>query len=148
MRWTGAFLIVLAILSLGCARDDWTTRDLTLVDVSGTWEGPFQFQGSAVRNVERTTRWVLQQKGGKVRGEAQALDGASIGSIEGLVNGEVFSWRLTGSFLSIPGGGSPSKSYDGETTITIDEMSGRADGPNCPCTVLLRRVGTQATKEK
>src|SRR6516165_2895547 len=40
MRWTRAFLIVLALFSLGCVRGDWT-ETLTLVDVTGTWEGRF-----------------------------------------------------------------------------------------------------------
>ena len=67
MRWTGRFLVVLALLSLGCARGDWTTETLTLVDVTGTWEGPIRFGvGSGVGGYERTTRWVLQQTGQKV----------------------------------------------------------------------------------
>jgi hypothetical protein len=56
--------------------------------------------------------------------------------IEGLINGEVLSWRLTGQFFRW----APGTSYRGEATITLDEMSGRADGPNCPCIVLLRRA--------
>jgi len=40
MRWTRRFLVVLALLSLGCARGDWTTETLTQVDVTGTWEEP------------------------------------------------------------------------------------------------------------
>jgi hypothetical protein len=67
LRWTGLLLIVLALV--GCARGDWINETLTLVDVTGTWEGAFQFQGMT-RGLERNTRWVLQQKGGKVRGEA------------------------------------------------------------------------------
>jgi len=65
MRWTGRFLIVLTFFNLGCARGDWTTEALTLVDITGTWEGIFKLQG----RIERTARWVLQQKGGKVKGE-------------------------------------------------------------------------------
>src|SRR5262245_47721765 len=84
MRWTGRFLIVLTFFSLGCARGDWTTETLTLVDVTGTWEGIFKLRG----RIERTARWVLQQKGGKVKGEAQVPDGAPLASIEGLVNGD------------------------------------------------------------
>src|SRR5262244_3490604 len=97
LRFTGRLLIVLALLLVGCARGDWTTETLTLVDVTGTWEGVFKFQGFA--GAERSTRWMLQQKGGKVRGEAQGLDGARVAPIEGLVNGEVFSWQLTGQFF-------------------------------------------------
>jgi len=43
MRWTRHFLIVLTLLSLGCARGDWTTETLTLVDVTGAWEGPVRW---------------------------------------------------------------------------------------------------------
>jgi hypothetical protein len=135
MRWTGPLVIVLALSSIGCARGDWTTETLTLVDVTGTWEGIVR-----TNNLERVTTWALRQKGGKVRGELQALDGAPRGSIEGVVNGEVFSWRLTGPFVQFPGGSAPIRSYRGEATISLDEMSGRADGPGCPCTVRLRRA--------
>jgi hypothetical protein len=145
LRWTGLLLIVLALF--GCARGDWINETLTLVDVTGTWEGAFQFQGMT-RGLERNTRWVLQQKGGKVRGEAQGPDGAPLASIEGLVNGEVFSWQLTGPFVLLPGGSASSRSYRGETTVNSDEMSGRADGQFCPCTVLLRRLGSEASGKK
>jgi hypothetical protein len=143
MRWTEKFLIVLALSSLGCARGDWISETLTLVDVTGTWEGPFRF-GQAPGSAERTTRWVLQQKGAKVRGEVQGPDGAPLGSVEGLVNGEVFSWNVTGPFISIYSGSVPSRSYHGEAAVNSDELNGRADGPACPCTLLLHRVGSGA----
>lgn len=139
MRWIGPLLIALALWVSGCARDDWTTKTLTLVDVTGTWEGVFKFS-EPTRGLERTTRWVLRQKGGRVTGEAEGLDGAQLAPIEGLVNGEVLSWQLTGQFFKWARG----RSYRGEATITLDEMSSRADGPNCPCTVLLRRAGDDA----
>jgi hypothetical protein len=146
MRWAGRFLIVLALLTLGCARGDWISETLTLVDVTGTWEGLFRVDGY---RIERTIRYVLQQKGEKVRGEVQGADGAPIASIEGLVNGEVFSWRLTGPFIVITGGGySSSRSYDGETPVINDELNGPVHGPGCPCTLLLRRMNTEAIKEK
>jgi len=110
------------------------------VDVTGTWEGAFKFHASAQVNLERTTRWVLRQQGGKVRGEAQGPDGAPMAFIEGLVNGEVLTWQLTGPFFRW----APGASYRGAATVTIDEMSGRADGPNCPCTVVLRRAGSDS----
>jgi hypothetical protein len=142
MRWTGQLLIVLALLIVGCARGDWIDKTLTLVDVTGTWEGVFKFS-EPTRGLERATRWVLRQNGGRVRGEAEGLHGAQLAPIEGLVNGEVLSWQLTGQFFRW----APGTSYRGEAMITIDEMSGRADGPNCPCTVLLRRAGSDV-KEK
>jgi hypothetical protein len=139
MRWTGLRLIVLAVSFVGCARGDWTTETLTLVDVTGTWEGVFR-----AANVERTTRWALQQKGGKVKGEVRATDGEPLGSIEGLINGELFSWQLTGQFIRFPVGNPPSRSYRGQATITIDEMTGRADGFGCPCIIRLRRAESDA----
>src|SRR5215470_19966792 len=98
MRLTGPLLIVLALSVVGCARGDWTTETLTLVDVTGTWEGVFKFS-EPPRGLERTTRWVLRQKGGRVRGEAEGLEGAQLATIEGQVNGEVLSWQLTGQFF-------------------------------------------------
>jgi len=142
MKWTGQLLIVLAVSVVGCARGDWTTETLTLVDVTGTWEGVFRTASN-----ERTTQWALQQKGGKVRGEVLGQDGTPVGSIEGLVNGEVFSWRATGAFLAIASGNAPTRSYRGELTVTIDEMTGRADGAYCPCTVRLRRAESDARRK-
>jgi hypothetical protein len=118
---------------------------LTLVDVAGTWEGPFRYGGAAGN--ERMTRWVLQQNGGKVRGEVQGADGAP-SAIEGVVNGEVFRWELTGPFIRFSRSSVVSGTYRGETTVNGDEMIGRADGYFCPCTFHLRRVDTQATREK
>src|SRR5215470_453651 len=110
MRWTRHFLIVLTLLSLGCARGDWTTRDLTLVDVSGTWDGSVRYLGMSGGSLEVQTRWVLQQKGGKVTGEVQGSSAA--GFIEGLVDGEVFRFKLNrmGKWTS-------SVSHDGEVTV-------------------------------
>src|SRR5215470_8774376 len=146
MRWTRAFLIVLTLLSLGCARGDWTTQTLTLVDVTGTWEGQFNF--FSPHRVERTTRWVLQQKGGKVKGQVLGTAGTPVGSVEGLIKGEAFTWQLIGPFIALPSGNSGSGRYLGEAMVNSDEISGRASGDGCPCTFVLRRVGTQATGEK
>jgi len=76
-RWIGQLLIVLALSSLGCARGDWTTETLTLADVTGMWEGMFILRGLS-SGYERSTRWILQQNGQKVRGEVQGPDQASI----------------------------------------------------------------------
>jgi len=144
-RWTGYLLIVLALSSLGCARGDWTSQTLTLVDVTGTWEGPYRFSLGGT-GFERTTRWVLQQTGAKVRGEVQGPDGAPLGSVEGLVNGEAFNWKMTA--IKLQWMNAPSRSYRGEAIVNSDELNGRADGMGCPCTFILRRVSTDAIKEK
>jgi len=148
MTWTRQLLIVLALLIVGCARGDWTTETLTLVDVSGTWEGRFRWAPGRAGGIavgERTITLVLQQKGQKARGDAQGLDGARLGTVEGLINGEVFSWRLTGALT--PGRDSPASAYRGVSTVDgSDELSGQADGPGCPCLFVMRRVGTKAIR--
>jgi len=148
MSWTGRLLIVLALLSLGCGRGDLTTETLTLVDVTGTWEGALLVRGASGGIYERTIRFVLQQNGPKVTGEVQGAGGEPIGSVEGRITGEVFNWQLTGPFVSNPQGSPPSQSYRGEANVNSDELSGTAIGLRCPCSFLLRRVGTQATNEK
>ena len=148
VRWTGRLLIVLALFSLGCAWGDWTTETLTLVDVTGMWEGPFVIRPSGGAGYERRIRWVLQQNGPKVTGRVEGLGGVPIGTIEGRVKGEVFGWRLTGAFVSTVLGRTPSQTYRGDATVNSDELSGRADGWGCPCTLLLRRVTTEAVREK
>ena len=147
MRWTRQFLIVLTLSSLGCARGDWTAETLTLVDVTGTWEGLFRF-AAVVSGRELPVRWVLRQNGAKVRGEVQGQDGAPIASIEGLVNSELFSWTLVGPFVRTSRGSDSGSRYVGESTVNSDELSGRADGMLCPCTFNLRRVSTEAFREK
>ena len=142
MKRTGSFLIVFfALANLGCARGDWISETLTLVDVTGTWEGTVVFRNLvSTAPGERATRWVLQQKGEKVRGVAQQLDGEPLGTVEGLFNGEVFNWQLTGAPYSPRAGQNPS-TYRGAATVNGDERSGRGDGHLCvPCTFVLRRV--------
>src|SRR5262245_15833905 len=146
MRWTGGFLILFALSSLGCARGDWTSQTLTLVDVTGTWEGLYRFNGSGFYNVERTTRWVLRQTGPKVSGEVQGPDGAPLGSVEGLVNGEALKWKMTA--IKLQWASAPSRAFGGEAMVNGDELSGRADGPGCPCTFTLRRVGSDTSGKK
>jgi len=146
MRWTRAFLIVLALFSLGCVRGDWT-ETLTLVDVTGTWEGRFAFYLPGRGNIERSMRLVLQQKGQQVTGEVQGEDGAPIGSVEGLVKGDLLTWRMTGPLVKFPYGGPLVLSCNADTPVDGDVMRGRTIGTGCP-DFDLRRVGTQAIKEK
>jgi hypothetical protein len=80
-----------------------------------------------------------------VTGEVQSLDGTLVGSVEGLVNGEVFRWQLT---RQVRGAAAPTASWKGEATVNSDELYGRADGLSCPCTFVLRRVNTEAIREK
>jgi len=76
-----------------------------------------------------------------VTGEVQ--ESSVAGFIGGLVDGEVFRFKLNRK-----GRWTSSQSYRGEVTVILDEMNGHADGPGCPCTFLLRRVNTEAIREK
>ena len=135
-------LVPLAFSSLGCAGGDRTSRVSPLVDVTGTWEGTFQFATSS----ERSVRWVLQQNGAKVRGEVHGPAGTA--SVEGLVNGESLDWTLSGPFVKFGSGTPLANTYRGEATVSTDQLSSRASGMYCPCTVSLRRVNTDASREK
>jgi len=135
-------LILLALSSLGCAGGDRSSRVSTLLDVTGTWEGSFSASGG-----QRSIRWVLQQNGAKVRGESHGPDGPHA-SIEGLVNGDVLDWTLTGPFFKFAGGQPLNNTYRGEATVNTDQLSSRAYGMYCPCIVVLRRVNTDAGREK
>ena len=116
MRWTGRLLIVLALSSLGCFRSDWISETLTLVNVTGTWEGSFRYG-----NTEQTTRWVLQQNGPKVTGELSWSRGH--GRVEGVVNGEVLA-------LSV--------GIRAELAVDGDEMWGNTDDPLFAATAICR----------
>jgi hypothetical protein len=136
MRKTGRgrFLIVLiAILAVGCApKSDWVSETLTLVDISGTWEGTLT-GGQAHNRSIRSTRLVLKQRGARVTGVLQgSSEGWTYGPVEGVVNGDVFAFRTP--------------ALHGEATVNEAEMRGRADGFYCPCTIVLRRVGSETER--
>jgi hypothetical protein len=135
-------LILLVLSSLGCAGGDRTSRVLPPADVTGTWEGTFYFSASS----ERSVRWVLQQNGAKVTGEVHGPSGTA--AIEGLVNGESLDWTLSGPFVKFASGTPLTNTYQGGATVNTDRLSGRASGMHCPCTVSLRRVNTDASREK
>jgi hypothetical protein len=69
-----------------------------------------------------------------------------LGSVEGLVNGEVFNWTVTGLVLPQYGLNPPSHSVNGEATVNGDELNGRFTGGSCPCTLFLHRVGSDAIR--
>jgi hypothetical protein len=129
LRTPGRVLgVVVVILALGCAtRGDWISETLTLVDLSGTWEGTVTAAPAHGRTT-RTIRLVLKQTGARVTGE---LDGGWTGwlraPVEGVVSGEAFTFR--------------GAEIQGEMTVSGVEMKGRADGYYCPCTIVLDRVG-------
>jgi hypothetical protein len=143
MRRTGCFLIVLgAILSFGCAtRGDWISETLTLVDVSGTWEGTIR--GTMGGATGRSIRLVLRQRGARVTGDVDGggtFFGVGGTNVDGQVNGDVFTFRVA--------------SFRGEVTIDGAEMSGQGTGGSgsagsqCPCFFVLRRIGKKSGDER
>ena len=92
MRRSASGMIVLfALASLGCARGDWIGETLTLVDVTGTWEGEGMLTQPPASGA---LRLVLRQRGAKVTGDIQGVRGGPQ-PIDGEVNGEVLrspSW--------------------------------------------------------
>ena len=146
MRRLGWLLIVLvAILEFGCApRGDWISETLTLVDVSGTWEGMIRTKGAGVGQVATSIRLVLRQSGARVTGVAEN-GGGFLGfggrNVNGHVNGDVFTFQVA--------------TFRGEATIDGVEMSGQGLGGQgsgvvspCPCSIVLRRVGKGGTSAK
>jgi len=129
MKGPGWLAVVLfALATVGCAPNaDWISRTLTLVDVTGRWEGTLEYIGQSSSNpVTMPLRLTLQQNGPKVKGEA--LVGSTERSVEGGVSGQVFSGQL--GILSV------------ELTVTGNEMTGPFYGQfRCPCRASLRRAG-------
>ncbi len=127
---------LLLLASAGCTRRDWVSDMLVLTDVSGTWEATYITRNQP----NRTFLLTLRQSGTRVTGEASGVSWASSaieGSLEGVVNGEVFTFTLSS-------GARAEVHRDGE------EMSGTIEGPGgifypCPCQVHLRRSGPAPT---
>src|SRR5262245_2945080 len=94
MRWTRRFLVVLALLSLGCARGDWISETVQLVDATGTWEGTWRRFCACVVGV----RWVVQRGVTKVVAASHNLDGTLGGRSEGEVSS---SSSCAHTFLSL-----------------------------------------------
>jgi len=134
----GRFLLVLvAILAFGCApRGDWISQTLTLVDVSGTWEGTIWGQGAGTGQMARSIRLVLRQRGTRVTGEVDggaAFFGVGSRNVDGVVNGDVFTFQVA--------------TFRGQATVDGAEMNAQGTGgagifgAACPCSIVLRRVG-------
>ena len=141
MRWTGPLLIVLALSSLGCARGDWTTETLTLVDVTGTWDGSVVFKGGGcgTRGCERGLQLILRQRGASVSGEVTSSSLQFGGDkVEGVIKGELFTFRIG--------------ALRGEASLSGDDLNGRAEGGSasniCPCTISLHRAGPADTMQR
>jgi hypothetical protein len=132
-RTGGVFIGLLFLLCTGCARRDWTSDLLVFADVTGKWEGTVVLGG-----VSRTVSWRLRQSGARVTGEAASGLGRRLdGTIEGVVNGDVFTFGIGEA------------SATGALTVSGDEMVGELDftigaGTRCPCPIHLRRSGPAA----
>jgi len=133
MTRTGWLLILLvALATVGCARGGWISETMTLVDVTGTWNGTVYMRGGNCfgGGCERTLRADLMQRGAAVTGNVEGkiftqLGGGGSGPVEGMVTGEVLSFKLP---------------FHGAVTVVGDDMSGPLEGlPNCPCDIVLHR---------
>lgn len=121
-RTRGLLLLLLLLASAGCARRDWTDL-LVLTDVTGTWTGTMR--GGIV--LPSPLQLTLRQQGAKVVGTSsisgvtatQATVESFRGTVEGTVNGEIFSFAITGR-----GGGS----VRAEMTVDGDGMVGQLTG--------------------
>ena len=83
MKRAGCVLIMLmTMVSVGCARRDWVSDTLTVVDVTGTWERSAQCKVIGGLN-DRIVRMVLWQRGTRVTGEINALGGRLGGASKG-----------------------------------------------------------------
>jgi hypothetical protein len=142
MRWTGPLLIVLALSSLGCVRGDWTTETLTLIDVTGTWDGRLVFKGGScgtVTGCERSLQLILRQRGASVSGEVTSSS-LHVGGkkVEGVIKGELFTFRIG--------------ALHGEASLSGDDLNGQAEGGSvnhsCPCTIPLHRAGPADTMQR
>jgi hypothetical protein len=128
MRRIGYVLIMLvAIVDVGCApKGDWISGTLTLVNLTGTWEGTVEglksFGGPIMP--ARSMRLRLQQRGARVTGEAEA-GGRAAGRVDGLVQGDVFTFQWG--------------EIRGEAAVDEAEMKGQFDGYGCPCSIVLHR---------
>jgi hypothetical protein len=116
---TRALLAAALAFGSGCAQKDWIDRTLVTVDVTGVWTGRVGGQGGTGGPFGEF-QFVLEQQGlkvkGFVRGNARSLgaQGPTVGSIEGTVAGDVFSFKDSRGNLA------------GEMTVSGDEMTGQA----------------------
>lgn len=127
-------LLATAALTMGvsCARTDWIDRTLVTVDVTGTWYGSTSVAPKSEFMLE------LEQQGSTVKGSAKGTGGGSAGigtrpvPIKGTVAGDVFRFRQTNG------------SWEGELTVSGDEMSGRVSLQLGSRPVSLRRVDSSS----
>jgi hypothetical protein len=115
MKTIAGVLIAAALaFGSGCARSDWIERTLVTVDVTGTWYGNVGGSGLSVRGVV----FELEQQGSTVKGFVRFTGAGgphvTSGPIDGTVAGDVFR------FKDQRGG------FEGEVTVSGDEMNGRA----------------------
>jgi hypothetical protein len=131
---TFAGVLIAAALAFGsgCARSDWIDRTLVTVDVTGTWSA--RFHGG--QNAPPDILFELEQHGSTVKGFIRvpsgfAYSGVSSGPIDGTVAGDMFRFK------------DPRGTFDGEVTVSGDEMNGRASIMGNRA-VSLRRVESSA----
>ncbi len=114
-------LVSLSAFGSGCARPDWIEQTLVTADVTGAWMG---VGGSLELN--------LNQEGAKVTGSMVQRIPQIRTPIAGTVTGDVF--RAIGTNVV----------YEGELTVSGDEMNGYVRSSGGRVVTSLRRVNASA----
>jgi hypothetical protein len=128
----GLLLITLLTISAACAKQDWIDRTLVTVDVTGTWEGSVVGAGGGAMG-GRHVVLELQQQGPTVKGSIRTNPGTpgspptALRTVEGTVTGDVFRFK------------DPRGNWQGELTVSGDEMDGRVSFIGSVGQISLRR---------
>ena len=123
------FLATLLTMTAGCARTDWIDRTLVTVDVTGTWSGTIVAAGGGGGAGAREVVFELEQQGPTVKGHMRITPrGLAPEALEGTVAGDVFRFR------------DPRGGWEGELTVSGDEMDGRVSTIGSGGHISLRRV--------
>jgi hypothetical protein len=132
MKFAAQLLIAATLLSAaGCAKTDWIDRTLVTVDVTGTWSGSIVAAGGGGASGGRYVVFELQ--GSTVKGSIQTTwPGNAPRTVEGTVTGDVFRFK------------DPRGNWEGELTVSGDEMDGRAAYAGSVGRISLRRGDTSS----
>lgn len=126
-------VVIIAALTFGagCASSDWIDRTLVTVEVTGTWSGRITGTGGGG---SRDVVFELVQNGSTVKGymKTSISTGGMPGPIDGTLAGDVFRFRdARGNF-------------EGELTVSGDEMDGRGSVNGILHRISLRRADSSS----
>jgi hypothetical protein len=126
-------LATILVVGSGCAKQDWIDRTLVTVDVTGTWSGTMMTAGSGGAGGARDVVFELEQKGSMVKGTMRVTSrGQAPDTLEGTVAGDVFRFK------------DPRATWEGELTISGEEMAGRVMTGSLSGQLTLRRADPPA----